>query len=197
MRLELRGHNADVTPGLRRFVEEKLAKLERLLNDRAVSAHAILSVEKHRHIADITLHARGERFLHGVGESTNWETSLTQAIAKISHQAQKLKTKQKEKRHRLKAPALEALEPIAKSGKRKPAATAVSAAPAERRSRARMLRTIRTSREAVKPMSVEDAAKEVEAGGDGVVVFRNPESQAISVLYRRRNGELTLVETEA
>jgi putative sigma-54 modulation protein len=126
MRLELRGHNADVTPGLRRFVEEKLSKLERLLNDRAVSAHAILSVEKHRHIADITLHARGERFLHGLGDSGNWETSLTQAIAKISHQAQKLKTKQKVVRHSLKAPSLEAPEPVVRRAAAKPARRAVA-----------------------------------------------------------------------
>jgi putative sigma-54 modulation protein len=191
MRLELRGHNTDVTPGLRRFVEDKLAKLERLLNDRAVSAHAILSVEKHRHIADITLHARGERFLHGLGQSGNWETSLTQAIAKISHQAQKLKTRQKEKRHSLKAPALDAPEPIAKSGK-----TRKAAAPKPER-RSKTLRAVRTSRDPIKPMSIDDAAREIEAGGDGVVVFRNAESQAISVLYRRRNGDLTLVETEA
>ena len=196
MRLELRGHHVDVTPGLRRFVETKLAKLERLLNDRAVSAHAILTVEKRRHVADITLHARGERFLHGLGDSGNWETSLTQAIAKISHQAQKLKTRQKEKRHSLKAPALDALEPIAKSGRARTPAAA-PAAPAERRSRPRRLRTIHTTRDAVKPMSVEDAVREVDAGGDGVVVFRNAESQAVSVLYRRRNGELALVETEA
>jgi putative sigma-54 modulation protein len=131
MRLELRGHNADLTPGLRRFVEEKLAKLERLLNDRAVSAHAILSVQKHRHIADITLHARGEQFLHGLGDSANWETSLTQAIAKISRQAQKLKTRRKEVRHRLKAPvlkaaALEAPEPIVRRTAARPARRAVA-----------------------------------------------------------------------
>src|SRR5258708_6797246 len=117
MRLELRGHHVVVTPGLRRFVETKLAKLERLLNDRAVSAHAILSLEKHRHVADITLHARGERFLHGLGDSGNWEVSLTQAIAKISHQAQKPKTKQKDKRHGLRAPSLEPLAPAAKRAK--------------------------------------------------------------------------------
>ena len=193
MRLELRGHHVDVTPGLRRFVEEKLSKLERLLNGRAVSAQAILTVEKRRHVADITLHARGERFLHGLGDSGNWEAALTQAIAKISHQAQKLKTRQKEKRHSLKAPGAEAPEPAAKRAKaRKPA----DEAPAGRSS-GRMLRVLRTSRKAIKPMSVEDAAREVEAGGDGVVVFRDVGSQAISVLYRRRNGELTLVETEA
>jgi putative sigma-54 modulation protein len=194
MRLELRGHHVDVTPGLRRFVEEKLSKLERLLNDRAVSAHAILTVEKHRHVADITLHARGERFLHGLGDSGNWEASLTQAIAKISHQAQKLKTRQKDKRHGLKAPALEPLEVVAKRTKaRKPAG-----APAPARARRRMPRVLRrASREPLKPMSVEDAAREVDAGGDGVVVFRNTDSQVISVLYRCPNGELTLVETEA
>jgi hypothetical protein len=149
-------------------------------------------VEKRRHVADITLHAKGERFLHGLGDSGSWEASLCQAIAKIQHQAQKLKTRQKDKRHGLKAPAVaEPLEPIAKSGRvRKPAAAAA------RRGNGG-LRTLRASREPIKPMSVEAAAREVEAGGDGVVVFRNADSQTISVLYKKRNGELTLVETEA
>jgi putative sigma-54 modulation protein len=190
MRLELRGHHVDVTPGLRRFVEEKLSKLERLLNDRAVSAQAVLTMERHRHVTDITLHARGERFLHGLGDSGSWETSLTQAIAKISHQAQKLKTRQKEKRHNLKAPSLEPI--VRRARAKKPTAGA-----AARRARNGVPRVLRASREALKPMSIEDAAREVEAGGDGVVVFRNAQSQVVSVMYRRPNGELTLVETEA
>jgi putative sigma-54 modulation protein len=192
MRLELRGHHVDVTPGLRRFVEEKLSKLERLLNHRAVSAQAILTVEKHRHVADITLHASGEQFLHGLGDSGNWETALTQAVAKISRQAEKLKTRQKEKRHNLKAPSAEPLEAVVKRAK--------SAKPAEkpgRRVTGRRPRVIRTSRESIKPMSIETAAREIEAGGDGVVVFRNEESLRVCVLYRLPNGELTLVETEA
>src|SRR5258706_16362809 len=90
MRLELRGHHVDVTPGLRRFVEEKLSKLERLLNDRAVSAQAVLTREKHRHRADITLHARGEKFLHGVGDAASWPASLTQAIARLTPHAHRL-----------------------------------------------------------------------------------------------------------
>ena len=184
MRLELRGHHTDVTPGLRKFVEEKLSKLDRLLNDRAVSAHAILSVEKRRRVADITLHARGERFLHGVGDSGNWE---------ISHQAQKLKTRRKDNRHGLKAPVLDAPAPVVKRGR---AARPAAAVPVRRPS-VKMPRVLRASRETLKPMSVEDAAREVDAGGDGVVVFRNDDSQAISVLYRRRNGDLALIEAEA
>jgi putative sigma-54 modulation protein len=193
MRLELRGHHVDVTPGLRRFVEEKLSKLERLLNNRAVSAQAILTLEKHRHVADITLHARGERFLHGLGNSGNWESSLTQAIAKISHQAEKLKTRQKVTRRGLKAPTPDVSAPIPKAPRAKKAA----AAGAVGKPTGRAPRMLRASRETIKPMSVEDAAREVEAGGDGVIIFRNADSLVISVLYRRRNGELALVETEA
>jgi len=46
-------------------------------------------------------------------------------------------------------------------------------------------------------MSVADAAREVEAGGDGLVIFRDMDTLSISVVYRRANGELTLVETES
>jgi putative sigma-54 modulation protein len=192
MRLELRGHHVDVTPALRRCVEEKLSKLERLLNHRAVSAQAILTIEKHRHVADITLHASGERFLHGLGESGTWETSLTQAMAKIAHQVQRLKTRQKEKRHNLKPPPLEAAEPAPSRGRA--AKPAVGTAP--KRVRSRGLRVVRTSREPVKTMSIEEAAREVDAGGDGVVVFRSDNAQTVCVLYRRANGEMALVETE-
>jgi putative sigma-54 modulation protein len=190
MRLELRGHHVNVTPGLRRFVEAKLSKLERLLSNRALSAQAVLTLEKRRHVADVTLHARGERFLHGLGDSGSWETSLAQAISKISRQAQKLKTQRKETRHSLTPPATEAA--AAAKRPRTPRAAAASA-----KSAARMPRVLRAHRETVKPMSIEAAAREVDAGGDGVVVFRNADSQAISVLYRRQNGELALVETEA
>ena len=60
-----------------------------------------------------------------------------------------------------------------------------------------MPRIVRASRQPLKPMSVADAAREIDAGGDGVVVFRDLRTSAVSVLYRRANGELTLVETEA
>ena len=52
-------------------------------------------------LAEITLHARGEKFLHGVGSSEAWETSLTQAIDKIAQQAQKVKGKWQAKKRRV------------------------------------------------------------------------------------------------
>jgi putative sigma-54 modulation protein len=198
MRLELTGRHVDITPALRRLLDTKLSKLERLLNDSAVSAQAVLTREKHRHRADITLHARGEKFLHGVGNSASWEASLTEAIGKIAQQAQKVKGKWQERKRRgsrRAAAPVEQSEPLAETVvARRPSAPGEPRGP---RLRPRMPRILRASRQAVKAMTVADAAREIDAIGDGVVVFRDAETEALSVLYRRHNGELTLVETEA
>jgi putative sigma-54 modulation protein len=188
MRLELTGRHVDITPGLRRLVTTKLSKLERLLNHRAVSAQAVLSREKHSVRADITLHARGEKFLHGVGNGAAWEASICEAIDKISQQAQRVKAKFTDRKRRgVKGePALgEAAEA---SAPRRP--------PRSERERVRMPRILRATRRAIKPMSVADATREIDVDGDGIVIFHDTERDAVSVLYRR-NGELTLVETEA
>jgi len=191
MRLELTGRHVDITPQLRRLVDQKLAKLERLLNDSAVSAQAVLTLERHRHRADITLHARGEKFLHGCGASTSWEASVSEAIDRISQQAQRVKGKWQGRKRRGAAKG-EPVVPVATT-ERKTVAAKPARRPAER---VRMPRILRASRQAVKAMSVADAARQMDADGDGVVVFRDVETDAITVLYRRPNGELALVETE-
>jgi putative sigma-54 modulation protein len=188
MRLELTGRHVDITPTLRRLVDRKLARLERMMNDSAVSAQVVLTSEKRGRRADITLHARGEKFLHGVGDSSAWESSLSQALDRIVQQARKVKSKwQEPKRRSAKGAALASTEAAAG----RPAA--VRSAPP----RPRMPRIFRASRQALKAMSVGEAAREIDANGEGVLVFRDAETAGISVLYRRANGELTLVETEA
>lgn len=186
MRLELTGRHVDITPTLRRLVDLKLRKLERLLNDSAVSAQAVLSREKHRHRVEITLHARGEKFLHGVAHSDAWESSVMLAVGKIAQQAQRVKGKWQERKRRGRRDVTPAVEsPEAQAGARPEAAPA------------RMPRIFRASRHAVKSMSVAEAAREIDAMPDGLIIFRDLGRDAISVLYRRQNGELTLVETEA
>jgi ribosomal subunit interface protein len=189
MRLELTGRHTDISPALRRLVDVRIAKLERILNNGAVSAQVVLTRERFRHRTEITLHTRGERFLHGVGKAPSWEVSVGEAADKIAQQAQKLKGKWQERKRR-----------------GRPVPDAIVEAPAERLAaqkvapaatvRARMPPILRTSRQTVKPMSVVNAAREVIASEEGVVVFRDPQTVAISVLYRRANGELVLIETE-
>lgn len=189
MRLELTGRHVEITPALRRLVEGKLSKLERVVNDRAVSAHAVLTRERHRHRIDITLHARGEKFLHGVGDTGAWSTSIAQAIEKICQQFKRVKGKWQPKGRR-RAGDDSVIHVSA-------AATGPIDGQGVVRESARMPRILRAMRQPIKPMTVADAAREVDAGGDGVVVFRDTETASVSVLFRRRNGELTLVQTEA
>lgn len=190
MRLELTGRHVDITPALRRLVEGKLGKLERVLRDSAVSAQAVLTREKHRHRADITLHARGEKFLHGVGNTGSWESSVSDAIEKITQQAHKVKGKWQERKRRQSVKA----EPII--GEEREAARVTPDGP-HPRPRIRMPRILRAERQAIKTMSVADAARIIDGAPKAVVVFRDTETDAISVLYRCSDGELILVETRA
>jgi putative sigma-54 modulation protein len=190
MRLELTGRHVEITPALRRLVESKLGKLERFLNDSAVSAQAVLTREKHRHRVDITLHARGEKFLHGNGNGAAWGASVAQAVEKIAQQAKKVLGKWQERKRRGNG------KDVAAEGELR---EVIPSPPTDgrRRERPRMPRILRATRQPIKPMSVADAAREMDAGGDGVVVFRDVETATVSVLYRRADGELTLVQADA
>jgi putative sigma-54 modulation protein len=184
MRVELTGRHFEVTAALKRLIGDKLSKLERVLNDRAVSAQAVLTREKNRCRVDITLHARGERFLHGVGAAAAWEPAVTASIDKIEQQAQKIKGKYEARKRR------GSRAPLAID---QPEAVAVVVQPDTARVRTRMPRIMRAERQPIKPMSIADAARQVDAT-DALVVFRDTETSGIAVLYKR-DGELTLVET--
>ncbi len=170
------GRNVEITPGLRDLIARQLGKLTRVLNDSAVSAQVILRRERHRHLAEVTIHARGEHVLHGMGAGSAWPTSVRSALQKVEKQAERLKTKWQERKRR-----------PARTGRPRRAAGA-AAAPAEA--------VVRTPSAAVKPMTVEDAVVSLRERGDQVLVFRNAATDALNILYRRQDGRLGLIEPE-
>ncbi len=181
MRLDITGRHVEVTAPLRQLIDRRLARLARVLNDAAMSATVTLTKEKYRHLSEIVIHARGDHVLRGTGEANGWPLSLRLAAEKIAQQAQKLKGKwDGRKRH--------------SSGRRlvppgTPPAEAAAAAPAPRR-------IIRARRYEVKPMLPEDAALRVEEGPETFIVFRNADSDAVSIVYRRKDGNFGLIEPE-
>jgi putative sigma-54 modulation protein len=179
MRVVLTGRNIEITPTLRQLIERRLVKLERMLNDSAVSTQVVLSLEKYRHVVEMTVHARGDHMLHGTGSAANWQAATTAALDKIAQQAHKLKDRWEKRKRR--AAGTKALAPV-----ELPAPP--EQAPAQ---------IVRARRYPVKPMSIDDAAAQVESGADAFLVFRNTITESINVIYRRKDGRLGLIDTEA
>lgn len=177
MRLELTGRQIKITPALRATVEEGLAHTLRKLNSSAVSVQVVLTREKTRMHGEATLHVKGERFLHGEAAGREPQAVLAAVLDKIDRQAQKLKSKWAEGKRRNGRAA-----PVAE-----PEAPPFAPAP----------RVVRARRYVVRPMSVEDAAMVVGDLPNAFVVFRDTGSDSISILFRRPDGDLGLIEPEA
>jgi putative sigma-54 modulation protein len=169
------GRHVDVTPPLQRLIDQALKKLDRILNDRAVSATVTLTKEKYRHIAEFIIHARGDHTLTGSGQGNTWPLAVRQAAQKVEQQAQKLKSKWTDGRHR--------------------SARATGGGAAAKPAAAPSPRVVR-GRYPIKPMSVEDAALRLESGSEAFVVFRDAESDGLNILYRRKDGNLALIEPD-
>jgi putative sigma-54 modulation protein len=199
MRLELTGRHVAITPALRTLVEQRLAHMLRMLNDSVVSVQVVLTKEKTRVHADVTLHARGEHFLHGEATGRDVGTALTSAVEKIDRQAQKLKSRwTQRKRQGISAGKAAAAAPRPERGGRGfSAERSVAGRGSLRVEEASGPRIIRSRRYAVKPMSIEDAAAEIGDGSEGVIVFRNSSTDAVTVMFRRADGNIGLIEPEA
>ncbi len=182
MRLVLTGRHLDISPGLRSLVDRKLVRLERLLGNAIVSAQVVCVREKDRLEADVTVHMRGDHMLASRATGPTWGSALTTVVDKIERQGAKVKGKWKERKRRVgadrRAPA--------------PAVPAAAEAPAK----AAAPRVVRVTRAQLKPMTIDTAAIELAATGEAFLVFRNAETDGLSVLLRRRSGEFGLLEPE-
>lgn len=194
MRLELTGRHVTITPGVRKAVERSLARMARMLNDSIVSVQVVITREKSRHHVEMTLHARGEHFMHGAATGRDLPAALSAAAEKLEHQAQRLKSRWTEgKRQGISAAKAGSAAPRPERARRV-FATGVAAGEADGEGGVRI---IRARRYAVKPMSVDEAALEVGVGQGAFLVFRNAMTDSVNVLFRRPDGHLGLIEPEA
>lgn len=182
-----------MTPAARTFAEQRLSHTVRLLNNSAVSAHVVLAKERTGVRAEVTLHVKHERFLHGEGTGPDAAAAIGAAADRVERQAEKLKGKWAGRKRR----GLTATPTSARARRREGTGRAVDGIAARPSSPNGARRIIRARRYAVKPMSIEDAAAEIGDGTDAVIVFRNSSSDAVTVLYRRPDGHLGLIEPEA
>ena len=179
MRLDITGRHVTVTPALKELITQRLAPLERKLNDAAISAMVIVTREKYRHKVEIAIHTRGDHMLSGSAESTGWPLALRKAVVKTEQQAERLKGRWNSRKRQAAR--------VVRNRKILPQ-------PGESATAADGPRVIRASRYAVKPMTVDDAALSIDEGDDAFLVFRNADDDSVAILYRRKDGNLGLIQ---
>jgi len=176
MQLEFTGRQLEITPDLRAYAEKRLQKLTRVLRDRC-EIKAILTAEKHRRIAELTLNFR-DHTLVGVSETPDILTSINDAIDKLERQVVKLMDRKRERKRR--PPAAESvLVNVLKSGTNHDDHGVVE-----------------TEHIAIKPMTTDEAIDALDENRNGIVVFRNLTTERVNVIYRRHDGNLGLIEPE-
>ena len=96
MNLSVSGHHLDVTPAIRTYVHTKLERVSRHF-DHVIDAHVILTVDKQRQKAEVTLHVRGKD-LHCECEDADLYAAIDLLADKLDRQVLRYKDKRYDKR---------------------------------------------------------------------------------------------------
>jgi putative sigma-54 modulation protein len=179
MKIDYTGRQTEITAEVRRVAEQKLRKVGKLLPS-ITRAHLILTADKHRRAAEVSVHSR-QLDLAAVEVSTNPRLAVAGAFEKLIRQVDR----ERRKRRIRKGATSPRLTASALAGGRE----AAEAAPGPV--------VVRSRRSAVKPMTLEEAALEMDGRGGDVLVYRDATTERVAVLFRRRDGNLGLVEPEA
>lgn len=179
MQVAVTFRHMEPSTALRDYATEKVVKVKKYLED-PIECHVVLSVEKHRHAAEVTIVADGFK-INGQETTADMYSAIDIAVDKIEKQIKKHRDRLRER-------------PVREAGEAAPEELPAEAGPeAEAGTPPRIIRA-ETYR--AKPMHPEEALLELEAGGDDFIVFTNAESERISVLYRRKDGTYGLIEPE-
>ena len=179
MKIEYTGRQTEVAPQIRKLAERKLKKLERALHG-ITHVHVVLASDKHRQIAEVTVQSRNLT-LAAAEETDDQAVSLSTVMDKLTRQAEKHVGKRRERKRRRPARATALW-----SGVLAPA-SAGDGGP----------RIVRSRRFVIKPMTVDEAALEVGSSDEGFLVFRDAATERVNVLFKRKDGNLGLIEPEA
>jgi len=162
--------HTEPTESLRTYAEEKISKIDKYL-DSPCEAHIVLTVEKFRHQADVTLGINGTR-IKGVEETGDMYSAIDQVMDKIEKQVKRHLSKIRS--HRSENPRDEESDEFAAFSQEEP--------------------VIEIEKMVAKPMDSEEAAMQLNLSRQDFLVFRNAKSMEINVMYKRGDGNLGLIE---
>lgn len=164
------------TESLRLYAVEKLSKIKKYL-DSPLEAHVVLEVEKFRHMAGVNLSVDGT-WVKAVEETGDMYSAIDQVMDKIEKQVKRHLSKIKERR----GETLRTGEVLERE------LTPETVTPGGDEP------VIQVEKLVAKPMDPEEAAMQLSLSSQDFLVFRNSRSLEINVVYKRRDGDLGLIE---
>lgn len=198
MNVEYTGRQIEITPAIRKQVDSGLKKLVKIVGDNC-EAKIILSLEKHRYSAEITLAAPNRNSLVGVTESKDIASALDGALDHLERQVIKNKARWRNlKRQPKKEKEFAGTEsPDLQLAVGMSATAAIPVAVHSFPPKAHTQEAhIVPANEAValRPMTLEEAVKEAEFRDQDVFIFNDRKSGKTNVLHRRKDGKVELIE---
>lgn len=174
MKINIIGKDIKLTEGLKEAVERKLSRLEKYFKPE-VEAHVTLSVVKNTHTVEVTIPFNGV-FLRAEESNDDMYAAIDLVLDKLDRQIRKQKTKMEK---RIKGNSMNYNNIVEDSYED-------DIEP----------RIVKTKRFAVKPMSTEEAVLQMELIGHNFFVFLDAETEQVNVVYKRRDNNYGLIESE-
>ena len=172
MRITITGKNLTVTEDLKNRIEKKLGKMDRYFRQE-VDATVRLTQEKNlRYIAEITITVGGI-MLRAEETSDDIIKSADRAVDKIERQIRRHRTKLEKRLHE---------------------EVVIQAEETENSVEEESQELVRVKRFEMKPMTVEDAILQMDMLGHSFFLFQNSEPGITSVVYRRNDGNIGMLE---
>ena len=174
MRVNIIGRQMNVWNEMKDTIEEKLAKLDKYFGDDC-SANVTLSSKHNRKCLEITINSSGIIFRSEVEEET-FRNALDRAIYSIERQIRKNKTRLQRKLRQgaFEGGIFETNEDFEEEKEF----------------------TIREKTFSIKPMSTEEAIMQMNLLEHEFFVYKNDKTDAVCVVYKRKDGAYGLINTE-
>ena len=179
MLLTIKGKGMAVSEYFENIVTKKARKLERYFKDNT-EVIVTLSIEKSRHIAEVTVPFFDGTLLRAEESSGDLYGSIDAALKKLERMIRRHRTRLEkdlhEKAYTYEEPVYEEEEPL--MDEEEPA------------------KLVRRKTFPAKPMSIEEAELQMDLLGHAFFAFVSAETGEVNVLYRRRDGNYGLLEPD-
>ena len=172
MKITLRGKNIEITEAIEEKVSEKLSKLDKyFIVSENVEAKVLVRTYPYGQKIEVTIPTE-----YVLLRADDFYAVVDTAVDKLERQIRKNKTRlnRKSKDNKL-AFNLASIEPLEEEEEDV---------------------LVKTKTITPKPMDMEEAIMQMELIGHSFFVYRDTETDAISIVYRRNDGDYGLIETE-